>query len=91
QQLEYQRSTEFNSLIPDWLDKTLEKALSIEKKDRYDSLSEFLHDLRHPSRSYVYTNRLPLIERNPVRFWQIISLLLLLSQLTILYWFFVGA
>lgn len=89
--LNYQSSTQFNSLVPEWLDRTLEKALSIDKNERYHSLSEFLHDLRHPKQTFLSKSRQPLIERNPVRFWQTVSLLLLLSQLTILYWFFVNS
>jgi hypothetical protein len=44
---------------------------------RYDSLSEFLFDLRHPNANYLSTSSTPLIERNPLLFWKTHAELLL--------------
>lgn len=59
--------------IPFWLDHTLKKALNSDPSRRYEALSEFIYDLRHPNPAYVSKQRPPLIERNPVAFWQGVS------------------
>jgi hypothetical protein len=43
---------------------------------RYDELSEFLYDLRHPNRAFLDKTRPPLLERNPLLFWKGVSLIL---------------
>ncbi|NVK41867.1 MAG: bifunctional protein-serine/threonine kinase/phosphatase [Oceanospirillaceae bacterium] len=62
--------------IPAWLDATLKKALHPDPLKRYGELSEFVYDLRHPSQAYLDGSRPPLLERNPVLFWQGVSLTL---------------
>ncbi len=64
--------------IPRWIDATLKKALQAEPERRYTELSEFLHDLKQPGANYLAETRPPLMERNPVLFWQCLCLLLLL-------------
>lgn len=71
--------------IPFWLDDTLRKALSPNPTKRYQALSEFIYDLRHPNPKYVNRQRPPLIERHPVRFWQSVSLALFLIVLGLLF------
>jgi hypothetical protein len=44
---------------------------------RYDELSEFVYDLRHPNRKLMDSNPAPLIERNPLMFWKGLSFLLI--------------
>lgn len=60
--------------IPAWIDDTLRKALQPDPSKRYDSLSEFIHDLRSPSQNFMNRTKPPLMERHPVRFWQCTSL-----------------
>ena len=43
---------------------------------RYEELSEYLHDLRHPKENYSHSSLKPLIERNPLLFWKVLSLVL---------------
>ncbi len=62
--------------IPAWIDDAIKKAVHPDPYKRYDALSEFLYDLRKPSRTFISKTRPPLIERNPVAFWQGISLIL---------------
>ncbi len=62
--------------IPAWIDEVLKKALHPDPYRRYEALSEFVHDLRQPSRTYLARTRPPLMERNPVLFWKCVSLLL---------------
>ncbi|MDH5632234.1 MAG: bifunctional protein-serine/threonine kinase/phosphatase [Gammaproteobacteria bacterium] len=64
--------------IPAWIDGALRKAVSIDPLTRHDVLSEFVHDLRHPNPRYLRQERAPLLERNPVLFWQGVSLCLAL-------------
>lgn len=62
--------------IPAWIDGVLRKALHPDPARRYDELSEFLYDLRHPNRAFLDKTRPPLLERNPLLFWKGVSLIL---------------
>ena len=64
--------------IPIWVDETIRKAVHPEAGKRYQELSEFSYDLRHPNKHYLRKQRAPLLERDPVLFWQILSVLLCL-------------
>lgn len=78
--------------IPAWVDRALEKAVAPLPEDRYEVLSEFLYDLRHPNPALATLPRRPLYTRNPVLFWKSLALtfaaaaalllLLLLQQLS---------
>ena len=59
--------------IPIWIDGTLRKALQPDPYQRYDELSEFLFDLRHPNKQFLKDTCPPLLERNPVTFWKGVS------------------
>ena len=54
---------------------------------RYEALSEFVFDLRHPRAEYLDEPPVPLLERNPLLFWQVscgllaVAVLLLLARL----------
>jgi hypothetical protein len=62
--------------IPVWIDETPMKALHPDPYKRYGELSEFLYDLRHPNKAFLNKTRPPLLERNPVAFWQGVSFIL---------------
>lgn len=62
--------------IPAWIDEALRKALDPNPYKRYEELSEYLYDLRHPNRAFIYKTRPPLMERNPVLFWKSVSFIL---------------
>ena len=62
--------------IPAWVDEAIKKAVHPDPNKRYDALSEFTCDLRRPGRGFVNRTRPPLMERNPVAFWQGVSLIL---------------
>ncbi len=64
--------------IPAWIDDTLKKALNPDPDKRYDDLSEFIYDLRHPNPAFGHQTRKPLIDQHPVAFWQAVSFVLLL-------------
>lgn len=62
--------------IPAWIDDALKKAVHPNPYQRYEELSEFIYDLRHPNQVFLNKTRLPLIERNPLVFWKSVSLIL---------------
>jgi serine/threonine protein phosphatase PrpC len=74
--LKYKAALRDDREIPMWVDGALKKAVHPIPHKRYEALSEFLHDLRHPNEAFADKSRLPLAERNPVVFWQAVSLLL---------------
>jgi len=62
---------------PIWLDNVLKKALAPRPENRYQAMSELQQDLRNPSKDIVSPSEyIPLIQRNPLRFWQGMSALL---------------
>lgn len=71
--------------IPAWIDGVLAKALHPSPQRRYETLSEFVHDLRQPNQAFLSKTRMPLIERHPVRFWQGVSGLLAVMVLALLF------
>lgn len=65
--------------IPVWVDLALKKACAPKSSLRYQALSEFMQDLEVPNRQLMSGfQSAPLLERNPVRFWQMISAVLVL-------------
>jgi serine/threonine protein phosphatase PrpC len=76
--LNYKSMIDDNTELPLWIDDTLEHALKIDPLKRYSVLSEFVHDLRQPNKLFLARTKPPLMQRDPVMFWQWISLILLL-------------
>ncbi|MGZ5871275.1 MAG: protein kinase domain-containing protein [Bradyrhizobium sp.] len=68
--LRYIAALDENREIPVWIDGTLRKAVHPDPNKRYESLSEFTFDLRHPNPKYLNASATPLIERNPTLFWK---------------------
>jgi serine/threonine protein phosphatase PrpC len=68
--------------LPAWIDVALRKALHPQPHKRHEALSEFVEDLRVPRQQQRH-RRPPLIERNPVRFWQVLSALLALAVIVL--------
>lgn len=83
--LKYIPSVHRNPMVPVWIDGALGKALSINPERRYEDLSEFMHDLRVPNPLFLDTPPLPLIQRNPLAFWQSLAALLALGNLILIY------
>jgi serine/threonine protein phosphatase PrpC len=69
--------------LPAWLERCLSRALALDPRERFADVIEFGFELEHGSlRAVPQTlERPPLYERNPVRFWQVISALLLVALL----------
>ena len=69
--------------LPAWLDHCLARAVSLDRRDRYADAVEFAFELEHGSMRAVPLPiaRPSLYERNPVSFWQLVSLTLLIALL----------
>lgn len=81
-QWRYRPITGFRQDLPHWLDIVLSKALAPDPAHRYQSYSEFITDLTTPQQSLMLPPaKRPLIEREPIRFWQVTSLILFLLLL----------
>jgi serine/threonine protein kinase len=76
--LVYTPARHYERRLPAWVDEALRKAVQIDPAKRYYDLPEFVYDLQHPNKAFLSRTRPPLIERNPVAFWQGVSLLLAL-------------
>ncbi len=74
--LRYESVLGDNREIPAWLDGVLSKAVHPNPLKRYETLSEYVYDLRHPNRSFLSKTRSPLAERHPVLFWKSVSSIL---------------
>ncbi len=73
QKLKYRPAAAYNPLVPYWMDKAIAKAVSIHAEQRYSSFSEFLHDLKRPNPLWQNPQTQPLLQRNPLRFWQALA------------------
>lgn len=82
--LTYRSVLEDDREIPAWLDEVLRKATHPNPAKRYEELSEFMYDLRHPSQAYLNKKRPPLLERNPVGFWRTLCIILLIVIVALL-------
>lgn len=70
--------------LPVWVDGALRKAVHPNPVLRYEALSAFTYDLRHPNPSLAGMRRAALLERNPVLFWKLVSLGLALALVAVL-------
>lgn len=74
--LKYRSAANEERGIPRWVDGALRKAVQPDPAARYDALSAFMFDLRHPNPAFRESTATPLLERNPVLVWQCVSLFL---------------
>ena len=82
--LRYSSALDDNREIPAWIDGALRKAVQPDPDRRYESLSEFIFDLRHPNPKYLDASATPLIERNPTLFWKCTTAILVCIILALL-------
>jgi serine/threonine protein kinase len=69
--------------LPAWLDHILARAVAVDPRARFADAVEFAFELEHGSLRALprSVTRAPLYDRNPTRFWQVISALLLIALL----------
>jgi serine/threonine protein phosphatase PrpC/ribosomal protein L39E len=83
--LRYSSAVDDNREVPAWIDGALKRAVHPDPYKRYEELSEFVFDLRRPNANYLNSPPVPLIERNPLLFWQCLSVLLACMVLVLLF------
>ncbi|NIY79805.1 protein kinase [Celeribacter sp. HF31] len=71
--LRYRPARDDDSPVPAWMDAALKRATQPDAARRYDALSEFVSELKRPGQSWHAARHVPLMEKNPVRFWQAVS------------------
>ena len=79
--LRYRPAKGLRPSLPEWIDAALKKAVSPAPLKRYEAVSELVYDLRNPA---FAAGIVPLVERDPVLFWKIFSLVLALALLCLL-------
>ena len=69
--------------LPAWLDHCIARAFALDRRDRYADAVEFAFELEHGSLRAVPESiaRPALYDRNPVRFWQVVSVILFIALL----------
>ena len=76
-QWQYRSIKQFRPELPIWLDLNLQQAVQANPKDRYQAFSEFDRDINKPNITAVEEYKTqPILQRNPVLFWQGISFIL---------------
>ena len=83
--LRYASAQISNPQIPDWIDGALRKMTHPNQFKRHEAMTEFIADLRNPNPSLTKSSHTPLVEQNPVVFWQIVSLILAMIIVILLY------
>ncbi len=82
--IQYTSSIQHNPMIPLWMDSALKKAVAKDQRSRYETFSEFLHDLTHPNTSF--NNKVsPLLESNPVLFWKSTAIIMTILNVIFIY------
>jgi serine/threonine protein kinase len=79
------RPTALNPNVPPWLEAVLLRTVTPRTDRRYQNYSELLFDLEHPERvGRFYEENLPLIDRDPLRFYRAGFFLLLALVIALL-------
>ena len=88
QRLRYQSAVQSERGVPEWVDYALARGCHRDPMRRYDALAELMADLSRPAPDCKPKAERPLIERNPLRFWQglaMVQLGLIVALLLLLY------
>ncbi|UVE47473.1 bifunctional protein-serine/threonine kinase/phosphatase [Pseudomonas chlororaphis] len=73
--------------LPDWLEQSLERAIQADPAQRYETAEEWLLVLEQGERRSLSVRPRPLLEREPLKVWRTLALVLLLLNLLLLYLF----
>ncbi|WP_409189650.1 protein kinase domain-containing protein [Bradyrhizobium sp. RDM4] len=82
--LRYRPAEDDDRNIPVWLDGALKKALHPDPYKRHEDVAEFVYELRNPNPAYLRTRTTPLIERNPLLFWKLMTVVLACTVVALL-------
>ncbi|MCK5727221.1 MAG: bifunctional protein-serine/threonine kinase/phosphatase [Thiotrichaceae bacterium] len=81
----YIPAKQHNPTVPRWIDGAIKKATHPDPEKRYALLSEFICDLSKPNQRLLVKEKTPLLQRNPLAFWQFVAGIELLLILYFLY------
>ncbi len=71
--LRYISATEANPIIPIWFDRTLARGVSFDLEQRYDTIAEYIKDLKTPNPIYLLNDPKVTKNKSQVLFWQLLS------------------
>jgi len=71
--LRYRHSHQFNPVIPTWFDRALQKGVSLDLSQRYQSINQLLTDLQQPNPAFLHEEVKQQHKTNPLLFWQLLS------------------
>ena len=78
--MRYISARKYRDDLPEWIDGALRRACAPDPRSRYPALSELVHDLSTPNKKFINQKKPPLMERNPLLFWQVVAALATLSH-----------
>lgn len=82
QQWQYLSLKQQRKDIPLWLDLALERATAADPAQRFQAFSEFQAELSKPNHTAIDVyKKQPLLQRDPIKFWQLVSALLAIALL----------
>lgn len=70
--------------VPLWFEEALKKGLSVSSTNRYNLLSEFIYDLEKPNKNFSGKHTPSIMEKDPVTFWKVVSLILFITNIILL-------
>ncbi|WP_341368212.1 protein kinase [Yoonia sp. BS5-3] len=70
-------------VLAPWMDEALSRAVHADPYKRYETFSDFIKDLRTPSAAYQKRHARPLMERDPLKFWQCLSIALAILSIAL--------
>ncbi len=71
--------------LPNYMDSVMSKALAANPANRYEHYSEFLAEFNVTDKNQLnIQHNIPLLERDPVKFWQGISVILFITLISVL-------
>ncbi|WP_323161644.1 bifunctional protein-serine/threonine kinase/phosphatase [Pseudomonas fluorescens] len=76
--------------LPEWLAQCLERGVSTDPLQRYETAEEWLLTLEQGERRSLNVRPRPLLEREPLKVWRTLALLALLGNLVLLFLLFHG-
>jgi serine/threonine protein phosphatase PrpC len=85
--ISYHSAINYNPMIPLWMDGAIEKACKLDIKQRYDTFSEFLFDLKNPNPKFT-SRSVPLVERHPQVLWKALAAIFFIINLLLLAFIF---
>jgi serine/threonine protein phosphatase PrpC len=82
--LRYRSAGDDDRNVPAWIDGALRRALNPDPWKRHEDLSEFIFELRNPNPAYLDTKITPLLERSPLLFWKLTTVILACAVVVLL-------